>query len=79
MLIPRFTLRAGLIGLTFAALLAIVMREALLGRPWAIGGVGGLASIVLMFLLHAVLFGLTWLLSRGSQPSEPSDLKGEQA
>lgn len=66
MLAPRFTLRTGLLWLTVGALVAIVLREALQGTPWAIGVVVALGACVLSIAIQAVVFVISLLLSRGA-------------
>lgn len=65
MFLPRFTLRTGLAGLTLGVLVAIVVREALLDKPWAVGVVVALGAAVLSLVLQAVSLGLSLLLTRG--------------
>jgi uncharacterized membrane protein YgaE (UPF0421/DUF939 family) len=67
MFLPRFTLRTGLAGLTLGVLVAIVVREALLDKPWAIGVVVALVAAVLSLVLQAVSLGLSLLLTRGGK------------
>lgn len=64
MLIPRFTLRFGLIGLTLGALTAIVAREALGGQPWAFGVMVAIGVAALSLLLQALHFGVAMLVTR---------------
>ncbi|TWT97861.1 hypothetical protein Pla108_20150 [Botrimarina colliarenosi] len=70
MLLPRFTLRTGLLGLTVGSVVAIVIREAVLGAPWAIGVTVALGSVALSFTLQAIAFALSLALSRsgGREP-----------
>ena len=70
MFLPRFTLRTGLAGLTLGVLVAIVVREALLDTPWAIGVVVALGAAVLSLTLQAISLGLSLLLSRGGRDPE---------
>ncbi len=67
MLFPRFTLRSGLAGLTIGVVVAIVVREALLGEPWAIGVVVALGAAVLSLMLQAASLGMSLLLTRGGR------------
>lgn len=67
MLAPRFTLRTGLLWLTAGSLVAIVLREATQGSPWAIGVAVALGACVLSITVQAVLFGLSLVLSRGTR------------
>lgn len=76
MLIPRFTLRTGLIALTAVSLVSIVLREAYIGHNWARGVVGSMAALVVLLLLHALLYGLARLLSRGARPLEAHSRRG---
>ena len=64
MLLPRFTLRTGLIVLTAAALVSLVFREAWVGTPWAVGAVIGLGSLAALFAVHAAFFAAAIALSR---------------
>lgn len=66
MLLPRFTLRTGLFWLTAGSLVAIVLREASQGTPWAIGVTVALAVCVLSIAVQSLMFGLSLALSRGS-------------
>ncbi|MEO1497183.1 MAG: hypothetical protein AAFV43_08545 [Planctomycetota bacterium] len=68
-LLPRFSLRAGLVSLTVVALLAVSLRAAVLGEPWAIGAGVGLLSIPALLLVHASFYSAARLLSRGSVPA----------
>ena len=67
MLLPRFTLRTGLAGLTIGVLVAVVVREASLEKPWAIGVVVALGAVALSLVLQAGAFGMSLLLSRGGK------------
>ena len=62
MLAPRFTLRAGLIGLTSAALVAVVFRSAQAGESWAVGVAVALGAVALSITLQAVAFFLSLAL-----------------
>lgn len=62
MIAPRFTLRAGLVGLTAATLVAVVFRSAQAGESWAIGVAVALGTVVLSFALQAAAFFLSLAL-----------------
>lgn len=64
MLLPRFTLRAGLACLTVGALVAVAIRESFLGTPWAVGVVVALGSVALSFALQSAAFALSLAMSR---------------
>ncbi|MEQ8846344.1 hypothetical protein [Botrimarina sp.] len=64
MLLPRFTLRSWILGLALGSLIAIVLREAVLGHAWGIGISVALGSLALSLLLQAIAFGLALALSR---------------
>lgn len=72
MLAPRFTLRAGLIALTAGSFLAVALREAMQGVPWAIGVSIAVGAAVLSLVLQAITFGLSLAFSRredgGAEP-----------
>lgn len=63
MLLPRFTIRTGLMVLTAGAMLAWACRSAFYGVPWGIGVTVAAVGVVLLFLIHAVLFGLAMLFA----------------
>ena len=67
MLLPRFTLRTGLAGLTIGVLVAVIVREAALDKPWAVGMVVALGAAAFSLLLQAVTLGISLLLSRGGK------------
>ncbi len=70
MLLPRFTLRVGLLALTAGAFVAVIFREAALGKAWAIGVSAAIGFVAFSFLLQAIAFGLSLLLSRGREPRQ---------
>lgn len=75
MLIPRFTLRTGLMVLTAASVLSIVVREAVLGKVWAIGLSIGLGSVVLLLFVHGLFFALAMIVSRKQPDASSSSAK----
>lgn len=68
MLFPRFTLRVWIVGLVVGSVIAVVLREAVLGRAWATGAAIGMGSIVLSLAIQAAAFGLSLALSRRRPP-----------
>ncbi len=64
MLLPRFTIRTGLIVLTAAAVLSVAGRSAVAGEPWAVGVVVALVSVALMLMIHAAVFAVAMLIGR---------------
>lgn len=77
MLIPRFTIRTGLMVLTAASVLSVVVREAVLGKAWAIGLSIGLGSVALLLLVHALFFVLAMIVSRKQSDAIPSAKQAE--
>ena len=65
MIIPRFTLRWLLALTTLCGGLSLVLSYAVRGQEWAIAVSLGLATIPLLFLLHAATFMAAWLISQG--------------
>lgn len=61
MIIPRFTIKILLIVTAIAAVLALVMREAVREQPWAIALCTTLASVVLVFFLFVFFWTLAWM------------------
>lgn len=62
--LPRFTLRAAILAITLGALVALVVREALLGRAWGIAALVGLGSLAASFALQGLLFLASLAVSR---------------
>lgn len=69
MLLPRFTVRTGLVLLTGGAFVAVIFREAALGRPWAIGVAVAIGFVMASLVLQAIAFALSLLLSRRGEES----------
>jgi hypothetical protein len=60
MLIPRFTIRWLFLLMTVAGVFFLVVSLALQGRIWAIALSVSLGSLVLVFLMYALFFGLAF-------------------
>lgn len=56
MILPRYSLRTLLIATVICALISLVVRQAILGRPWAIGLGAAIAAAVLVVFSHMLLF-----------------------
>jgi len=64
MLLPRYSLRTTLLGTTGFAVFFLVVGQAVRGRPWAIVISVAVASLVLIFAFHAMLFILSTIFAR---------------
>ena len=64
MLLPRYSLRTSLLGLTTCAVFSLVLGQAVQGRPWAIVVAVAVASLLLLLLFHALLYLISAALSR---------------
>ena len=64
MLLPRFSLRTTLIGVTVSALFFLIAGQALRGHSWAIVITVGVVGLLTTFVFHAGLYALTSALSR---------------
>jgi hypothetical protein len=73
MIMPRFTIRTGLLGVTFCALAFVVAGMAVRGETWAWGITIGLVSLLVTLIVHAAWFGLVWTFARlpAAQPTVP--------
>lgn len=60
MLLPRFSLGRMFLIMTVLAVCALIAKLAVDGKPWAIGASVALGSVVVTFLVHALLFLLIW-------------------
>lgn len=69
MLLPRFTLRTTLIGITWCALLGLALARAQSGDLWARAFVVALGSLVGIVIVHALFYLVIAATSRvlGSQ------------
>ena len=64
MILPRFTLRATIIGVTLVALFSLVLVRADAGDTWAISATVAVASLVVIVIVHACLYVLIVATSR---------------
>jgi hypothetical protein len=64
MLMPRFTIRTALVGVTLCALIFVVVGMAVRGETWAWGITIALVSLIITLLVHAAWFGLVWTFAR---------------
>lgn len=71
MLLPRFTLRTGLVLLTVGAVVSVAFREAWRGEPWAIGIAVAVGSLGLSFAVQAVAFFASLGLSSPAADDAP--------
>ncbi len=73
-LLPRFSLRTLFIAAIGASLLGLMLRQAVLGAEWALAIAVALASLVLVFVSHVLLFGLVRLFGAlgGVHPDPPA-------
>ncbi len=64
MILPRFTLRTTILGVTLAALFSLVLVRADAGDTWAIAATVAVASLLVIVLVHACLYVLIATTSR---------------
>jgi hypothetical protein len=64
MILPRFTLRATIIGVTLAALFSLVLVRADAGDAWAIVASVAVGSLVVIVLVHGCLYVLISAMAR---------------
>jgi hypothetical protein len=69
MLVPRFTIRAMLVVMTFCAVFFLVIGIAFRGQNWAWGIAIGVLSLAVTALVHAACFGMVWLFAQLFTPS----------
>src|SRR4029453_14669642 len=74
MIMPRFTIRTALAGVTLCALVFVVVGMAVRGESWAWGITIALVSLLITLLVHAAWFSLVWTFRRlrGETPGPPS-------
>lgn len=76
MIIPRFTIKILLIVTAIAAVLALIMREAVRQQPWAIALCATLGSIALVFFLFVFCWTIAWVwdqtVGQAMQPPPPT-------
>jgi hypothetical protein len=64
MFLPRFTLRATLLGVTFCGLFCLVLARALAGDYWAIAASVAVASFAGIVTIHGCLYLIIAALAR---------------
>jgi predicted branched-subunit amino acid permease len=64
MLLPRFTLRTTLVGITCCALFCLVLVRAAAGDYWAIAASVAVASLVVIVSVHACMYVVIAALAR---------------
>jgi len=64
MLLPRYSLRTTLYGITGCAVFFPILGQAVRGRPWAIVISVAVASLLMLLLFHALLYVLSAGLAR---------------
>ncbi|MEX2169232.1 MAG: hypothetical protein WD851_07970 [Pirellulales bacterium] len=62
MLLPRFTLRSVLWGVTLCAVVALVAGQAVAGQDWAVATLAAVGGAVFFFLIYALAFILVQIL-----------------
>ena len=75
-LIPQYSIRWLLLVMTASAVAFSIVALALRGHPWAIGVAVGLASLVVLGLVYAVVFALFWPLAELSALAERKESGG---
>jgi len=63
MILPQFSLRFILAGMTVLAFLALIVSYGLQGSGWAVGIAFGLLSGLIILIAHALMFGVAWCFS----------------
>ncbi len=63
MLIPRFSLLHLLVITTASAVFCYIIAMATRGHQWAMAISLAIGSVLLVFVFHAGIFGIAWLLS----------------
>ncbi len=64
MLLPRYSLRTILLGVTSCAVFFLVLGQAVQGRPWAIVVSVGVVSLAVTLLFHAALYLFSSAMAR---------------
>jgi len=59
MILPRFSIRTAMIGLTIAAMFFVVVGDAVRGKAWAVAISVGIASLLVTLLFHVLLYTLS--------------------
>ena len=58
MLLPRYTIRTLLIVTFNCAVISVLLRQAILGRAWAIGVSTAIGTAVVLLVAHILLFAV---------------------
>ena len=63
MLLPKYSLRTVLFGITGCAIYFLILGEALRGQEWAIGISAGVGSILIGLIFHGLLYVVVSFIS----------------
>ena len=74
MIAPQFSLRSILAVTAVVAVLSLVGQQAWQGYVWAYGVLIGLAAVLALFVIFALLFAVVWVMATvlGSFQSRPT-------
>lgn len=64
MFLPRFTLRATLVGISLCGMFFLVLARALAGDQWAIAASAAVASLVFIVVVHGCFYVIIAALAR---------------
>lgn len=76
MILPRYSIRTLLIATLVCALVSFVTRQAVLGRPWAIGIAAAIGTSVVLLLSHMFLFALAQMVTAIRKSSRKPEVGG---
>ncbi len=65
MILPRFTLRATIVAVTFVAIFSLVLVRAQAGDTWAVAASMAVFSLLVIVLVHGCLYILISATARG--------------
>ena len=78
MLLPRYSLRTTLLGITGFAFFFVVLGQAVRGAPWAVVISVACVSLMLIFVFHALLYVVATVFARlvGTQQQPARTFQG---
>jgi len=75
--IRQFSIRWMLGLIAVFALISLVLSHAIAGRAWAVGVAAAIVALGIVFLVHAVLFGMLWPIAEMMQKVKGPRSAGE--